>query len=330
MNEKSPYFLTDAQLAAEIERCEYCAEKPCKEGCPADCSPADFIMAVKVGEKSDYRRAAAVIMGSNPLGGVCGAVCPDRHCMKVCSRSEFDRSINIPAVQATIIQRAKEMGVMPEFEKPRPNGKRLAVVGGGPAGYGAAAVLMQKGYQVDIYEKDDRCGGMCTLIPGCRLDQAVLKSDLEFFRTLGEVAIHQQEVEDPKKLLDKGYDAVIVPTGLSVPIKLGIPGEELVSYGLDFLKNPAAYPAEGKCVAVVGGGGIAADVAEVAAEQGAKQVELFALEKMSELPMTAKELSGLLKLGVHVNGRVRVTSVAKKGKAIAGIKTLKVTLPDGV
>ena len=121
-------FLSDAQLKTEVDRCLYCAEKPCKEACPSDCSPADFIMAVKVGEKSDYRRAAALIMGNNPLGGVCGAVCPDRHCMKACARRLFDSPVNIPAVQAAIIKKANELGVMPEFAKPKPNGRKVALV----------------------------------------------------------------------------------------------------------------------------------------------------------------------------------------------------------
>src|ERR1035438_9175086 len=100
-------FLTDAQLRAELDRCLYCEEKPCQEACPAHCSPADFIMAARVGAKSDFRRSAAMIRGSNPLGGVCGVVCPDYFCMQACSRRTFDRAIEIPAVQAKIISKAK-------------------------------------------------------------------------------------------------------------------------------------------------------------------------------------------------------------------------------
>ncbi|MBU2637309.1 MAG: NAD(P)-binding protein, partial [Bacteroidetes bacterium] len=204
-------FLTDAQLRAEIEKCEFCEDKPCKEACPVDCSPADFIMAVKVGSRSDYRRSAALIMGSNPLGGVCGAVCPDTHCMKACVHRTFDSAVNIPAVQATIIEKAKEQKAMPEFEKFPLNGKKVAILGAGPAGIGAAAVLAQRGYTIDIFDKMKKPGGMCNLIPDSRLSPKVLKTEIDFFLTLGKIAF-----KDIKKIPVgmKGYDAVLNATGL--------------------------------------------------------------------------------------------------------------------
>src|SRR5512141_2061099 len=95
-------ILTDAQLRIEIDKCEFCAEKPCKAACPCDCSPADFIMAARLGAPSDFRRAAAQILAMNPMGGICGQVCPDRFCMAACSRARVDAPLNIPAIQATI------------------------------------------------------------------------------------------------------------------------------------------------------------------------------------------------------------------------------------
>ena len=118
-----PHFMTKKRLQVELLRCEYCEEKPCQNACPADCSPYDFIMAARMGNPSDLQRSAGEIMHSNPLGGVCGLVCPDRFCMAACSRKNFDGAINIPQVQATIVQMAKELGGIPRFSHPKPNGK---------------------------------------------------------------------------------------------------------------------------------------------------------------------------------------------------------------
>ena len=178
-------FLTDAQLKTEAERCLYCEEKPCKTACPADCSPADFIMAVRQMENSDFKRSAALIMGHNTFGGVCGAVCPDWFCVKACSRKLFDNPIQIPAVQAAVVQRAKELGVMPEFRQAKSKGKKVAVVGAGPAGFAAAGTLAQLGYKIDIFEKDKKAGGACNLIPEKRFPKEVLRTEIEFVKTLG-------------------------------------------------------------------------------------------------------------------------------------------------
>lgn len=325
---RSPFLLTDAQLAAEIERCEYCAEKPCRGACPADCSPADFIMAAKVGGRSDYARAAAMIMSANPLGGVCGGVCPDTHCMRACARATFDAPIDIPAVQATIIAKARALGVFPDFAQARPSGRRAAIVGGGPAGYGAAAVLAQHGYGVDVFESG-RAGGMAALIPGFRLDPDVLAGDLAFVASLGAVTVRHERGADPATLLAAGYDAVIVASGLDRPVELGIPGEHLAVKALEYLAEPEQTPVAGRRVAVIGGGAVAADCAETATARGASGVEMFALEKLSEMPLTAKELAGLLNAGIAVSGRVRVTAIVDEGGEVRGLETVKVELPAG-
>ena len=91
--------MTPAQLQTELLRCEYCEEKPCKQACPVNCSPFEFIMAARLGNPSDIRRSAGEIMHANPLGGVCGMVCPDTLCMAACTRKKFDGAINIPLVQ---------------------------------------------------------------------------------------------------------------------------------------------------------------------------------------------------------------------------------------
>ncbi|MEW6040846.1 MAG: FAD-dependent oxidoreductase [Elusimicrobiota bacterium] len=327
---KEKLFLTDAQLKNEFEKCEFCEEKPCKDGCPADCSAADFIMAARVFGASDIRRSAAQIMKNNPFGGVCGMVCPDRFCMAKCVHKKFDSAVNIPAVQTTIIKKAYDLGGIAEFTKPKSNGKKVAVVGSGPAGLGAASVLGSLGYKVDIYEKEDVAGGMCNLIPEYRLTREMLEGDIKFLTSLGDISIKlNSPAENPEALLKKGYDAVLVAVGLTEPIKLGVKNEDLTIVGLDYLRNPKKYKLSGK-VAVIGGGATAADCAVSAKLRGAAGVEMIALESIGEMPLTPREMNELLENGIEVTGRTKVTSIIKKGSKISGLETIKVALPKGV
>ena len=322
-------LMTHHQLQTELLRCEYCEEKPCKEACPVNCSPFDFIMAARQGNPSDIKRAAAEIMSSNPLGGVCGLVCPDRFCMAACSRKKFDGSINIPKVQATLVEMAKRLGGIPKFSTPAPNGKKVAVIGGGPAGLGVASVLGQLGYAVDIFENRDCLGGMMNLIPEQRLDRNVIESDIDFLLSLG--TIHAKtgvKVENVKSYMAQGYDAVCVTTGLWKPIELGIENEDLAIKMVDLLSNKQAFQFTGR-VAVIGGGATAVDCAITARERGASHVELFMLEKLSEMPLTPVERQELIDYDIEINGRTRVSRIRADGKDINGIETKKVDLLEG-
>jgi NADPH-dependent glutamate synthase beta subunit-like oxidoreductase/dihydroorotate dehydrogenase/Pyruvate/2-oxoacid:ferredoxin oxidoreductase delta subunit len=325
---KNDGSLTYAQLQAELNRCEYCEEKPCKEACPADCSPADFIMAARVGEKSDYRRAAALIMGSNPLGWVCGVVCPDYFCMKACSRRTFDRPIEIPAVQATVIKKANEVG-MAKFQRAEPNGKTIAVIGAGPAGLGAASVLLQDGYKVVIYEQQKRPGGAMNLIPDFRLNKQVVRADIAFLKSLGEVEFkHGKAVASPEELLAK-HDVVIVCAGLTEPIKLNIPGEELTLSWQMFLENQKKLKLKGKTVAVLGGGAVAADCATTAKLLGAASVELIYRRREQDMPLTHYERDMLLEHGVGITSCSRPLAVVHQGKRVTGLRLARMMLPPG-
>ncbi len=322
-------LLTDAQLRAEVERCLGCETRPCRGGCPVSCSPGDFLMAVRGGEPEDFRRAAAIVMRSNPLGGVCGMVCPDTHCMAECSRAALDAPIDIPAVQATIVARARELGVMPSFPVPvPPSGRRVAVVGGGPAGLGAAASLAQRGHVVTVFEPA-REGGMATSIPDFRLTREMLAADLAFVHSLGDVRPVTERVDDPWTLLEEGFDAVVVATGRGRPIRLGVPGEEAAVVGLELLAEPDRFGLEGRRVAVVGGGAVAVDCALVARRLGATSVELVALEALAELPLTEAERRAVEIAGVEVTGRTRVTAIRLEHGSVAGIETVRVRLPEG-
>lgn len=320
-------YLTDAQLMSEIRRCEYCATKPCKTACPCDCSPADFMMAASGGTKSDFQRAAGIILASNPLGGICGDVCPDHHCVAACSREKFDTAIQIPAVQATIIKKAREMGADPEFILPETNGIKIAIIGGGPAGIGTAVSLRQLGYSPEIFDADE-LGGQAALIPDARLDRGMLMADLMWVSEVFQIVHHKQSIAEPKTLLEQGYTAVVVAGGLNDPIRLNIPGDEKAIYGMEILKQPGCFLFKGKRVALVGGA-IAADQALTIAKAGAAHVEMITLETFAEMPLTEKEKEILIENGVLFSHRSRVAEIVNEAEHTVGIKMRKVILPRG-
>ncbi len=327
---KDIFFLTDAQLKNEILKCEYCEEKTCKNACPTNCSPADFIIAAKTGLPSDIRRSAGEIMKNNPLGGICGIVCPDKHCMASCSRKTFDGAVNIPAVQATIIAKAKELDVMPNFENTYANKKKVAIIGGGPTGLGAAAMLACKGYKIDILDKENKPGGFCNLIPDFRLPKDVLRTDIDFVLSLGNINIKcNYNVDEPMSLLEQNFNAVLVTPGLTGSLSLEIENEDLAIYGTDYLRNPQGYNIKGR-VAIIGGGATACDCALSIIEQGTNSVEMFMLENLEEMPLTEKEMKELIQSGTDVNGRIRIKSIIKRNGKINGIETIKVNLPKGM
>jgi len=266
-------------------------------------------------------------MEKNPFGGVCGLVCPDWFCMSGCVKNEWDRSLDIPSIQATIIDKAYELGVFPQFKKEKPNGEKIAVIGAGPAGLTAAAILAQKGYSVEVFEKDKVAGGTCNLIPDFRLPHNVLNRDIDFILSLGDIKIKTEtEINDIGKLLQDGYKAIIVAVGLQEPVRMGINNEELTVPGIHYLKEPNKFSVKNETVAIIGGGAVAADCAVVAKRKGAKRVIMFALEKMSEMPLAEKERNELIQEGIEIEGRIRVSEIIAKGNKIKGIKTVKVKL----
>ena len=316
-------FMSEGQFACQAERCEYCEDKPCMKACPVNCSPADFIMAAKQGEKSDIARAAAEIMTANPMGGVCGLICPNSYCQKACSHNALDGcAVEIPKMQAYVIAKAKKLGVMPKVSRDAAKGKTVGVIGGGPAGIAAAAVLSQRGYDVTIYDRCAKLGGALNLIPDERLPKDVLASDIEW--VLGATGVHVKTgASVTVDELSSKHDAVLVTVGRHTPYKLGIEGEDKALYGNAFL---AAQPKLSGRTVVIGGGAIAVDCALEALKLGACCVEMIANEKWSELPLTPNEKKHIEDAGIEVTGRTRVTKIIVKDGAIAGIETRRVRL----
>jgi len=174
------------------------------------------------------------------------------------------------------------------------------------------------GYSVSIFETQDKLGGMMNLIPDHRLNKGVVQSDIEFLLTLGDIRVNTgSNIEDPKHLLTQGYDAVCVTVGLWKPIELDIPNADLAIKMVDLLSHPESFDFDGR-VAVIGGGATAVDCAVTAKDRGAKHVELFMLEKLSEMPLTPVERQELIDFDVEVSSRIRISGIQKKGRSITG------------
>ena len=269
-----------------------------------------------------------MILGANPLGWVCGVVCPDYFCMKACSRRTFDRPIEIPAVQATVLKKANAAG-MAKFQRAPANGKTVGIIGGGPAGLGAAGVLAQCGYKVTVYEQQRKPGGMMNLIPDFRLKKQVVRADIGFLKSLGGIEFKAgKAVASPEGLIAK-HDAVVVCAGLAEPIKLNIPGEELALSWQAFLENQKKRKLKGKKVAVLGGGAVAVDCATTAKRLGATSVELIYRRRQQDMPLTQSERDTLLEHGVEIASCSKPLTVVRYGRRVTGLRLARMMLPAG-
>lgn len=299
-------------------------------------------MAARGGQPQDYSRAAASILEYNPLGHVCGVVCPDSFCMAACAREKFDAPVEIPAIQAAIIQLAREKNGIAVPEKPQLNGRKVAVVGAGPAGLAAAAYLGRKGYEVDLFDTSPEAGGACLQIPDFRFPKNSLQEDIKFILSLGAVSLRLgHTVSEPETLLGKGFDAVLVATGLPADGTLGITGEELAIQSAEYLTRAARkglgatsrapygatprapYGAAAR-VAVIGGGAIAADCAVTAKRSGASSVEVFVRRTIGDMPLTPFERAMLIEHGIDITTRTRILAMEKSADGKITLTTAKV------
>jgi NADPH-dependent glutamate synthase beta subunit-like oxidoreductase len=316
--------LTDDQLRAELARCQSCEARPCRAGCPASCSPGDFILAARAGDLAGLRRAAAHILGHDVLGGVCGAVCPEALCMARCARGAVDRPVEIPAIQAAIVRRARALGGLAAAPPPPASGQRVAIVGAGPAGLAAAATLARAGHAVHVFERARRAGGMARLIPRHRLDPGVLDADVAWALDQGDVRLALgRRVPLPRDLLSRGFAAVIVAAGLGEPAPLEVPGEARAVPWTRVLSRPP--PLRGRRVAVAGDGAVAVDCAEVALARGAAHVELLALRTVAELG--PEDRARLAAAGVRVTERVRIAALRRGRGGGTEVALRRVALP---
>ncbi|MCM1323879.1 MAG: FAD-dependent oxidoreductase [Acetobacter sp.] len=287
------------KIKNELTRCLGCKVMPCAKACPLGVSPHDFIAAAKTGKYAD---AAALIAAKNPLPQTCGLVCPDLFCQKACIRNRIDSAIEIPCIQAEVIKK----GGLPPLSLPQPNGKKAAIIGGGPAGLGALFKLITNGWHVDLFEKSNTLGGVARLIPEYRLPKTVLDTEIARLTTNNRVTIHlNSEITDFANLKTQ-YNGIILAIGEPNFRTLGIKGEEYCISYKEFLSNPEKYIASK--IAICGGGEVALDCALTATAQGSK-VEMFVRRRREDMRIMARDQKELDEKGVIVHALTSITAI---------------------
>jgi len=303
LNENKLLYLNRLQLREELKRCLNCSTQPCMSACPVNCNPREFI---RYALDEQWNDAVSTITRTNPMGQTCGLICPDKFCMKSCTRSGIDFPINIPRIQATILHNFRT-----PRETPRDielNGHRIAIVGAGPAGIAATETLVRRGFHVTLFEEREEIGGALCMIPPERLPHKVIEFDWAHIFDERLVSLNLNSViDDPTKLLDS-FDAVIVATGEPNGIPLNIPGEVLTVPYMDYLYHPENFPCKGN-VAVIGGGNVATDCALTAARAGATSVELFVRRRIADMRISQKEYLELIENKININAMMSPEAV---------------------
>jgi dihydropyrimidine dehydrogenase (NAD+) subunit PreT len=302
-------YLDTLQTKAEMEKCLQCPSKPCMHACPAYVSPKDFIAAAK---NNKWQEAAQLINEQNPMGEICGLICPDTFCVKACVRAKIDAPVNIPQLQASIMHKARIKNTPLQRNNAKPNGKKIAVIGSGPAGCAATAELLKNGFSVTVFEKDNFIGGALNLIPEARLPREIITYEWQHLTVNPLLKLKLNcPICDYSALLQKGFTGVVVAIGEQKPRSLGIDGEEFATLYTHYLAKPQQYITD-QPIAVIGGGAVAVDCAVTAKSQGAAHVEMFVRRGADNMRITSTERQSLLENAIEVTTMTRPLKIEKQ------------------
>lgn len=256
------------EITEKVNYCLNCKIKPCSQkGCPLNNNIPEFIQAVK---EEKYKEAYKILSQTTVLPGVCGKICPHtKQCQGSCVRGIKGEPVSIGEIEDYIFQKAVEeeynlKDVMEKEENQELTNKKVAIIGGGPAGLTCGAFLAKDGIDVTIYEKYDYLGGLLVHgIPEFRLSKQVVKETVNRILDLGIKVEYNKELGKNLSLeeLEKEYDAIFLSIGANKPAKMGVKGENLSGvYGGNELLEYNIHPNyEGKTVSVIGGGNVAMD-----------------------------------------------------------------------
>ena len=307
----------------EASRCLLCHDAPCSKGCPAGTDPAKFIRSLRF---RNVWGAAETVRENNPLAGCCANVCPyDNMCEKACSRTGIDKPINIGKLQRFLVEQEKAEGM--NFMRPEaPNGKKVACIGAGPSSLACARELALKGFDVTVFEANEKAGGMLTygIIPS-RLPQDLVDFDLETIEKAGVKFVfnHKVSMEEIAQMKNE-YDAVYVGVGLWKSKTVDVPGTDLdgVVNAIDFLKAARSGDANfklGENVVVIGGGDVAMDCVSTAKQLGATATIVYR-RTIEEAPANMEEVTAVQNMGVPIITQFAPEEIVGENGKVAGLK----------
>ncbi|MFH1995058.1 MAG: FAD-dependent oxidoreductase [Nitrospinota bacterium] len=275
---------------------------PCQSACPVGTEAGKYVTAIA---RSDYDEAARIASEPNPLAAICGVVCA-HPCEKSCRRGNIDEPVAIRALKRTALESGIQKALNRSSGK---EGKRIAIIGAGPAGLAAASELAKIGHQPVIFESSDRVGGMTAFgIPRYRLPMNVISENGKLILDNLSIELRTDVVIGRDILVNdllkrEGFSAVIAAVGAKLPRKIPLSGIDLqgVFQGIDFLMGVASekeYEIVGKKVVVIGGGNVAMDAARSAVRLGPAEVHLVCMESRAEMPADKLEIKEALEEGV--------------------------------
>ncbi|WP_035268559.1 NADH-quinone oxidoreductase subunit NuoF [Desulfitibacter alkalitolerans] len=330
------YFRHEYEAHIKDKYCEasVCAtmfNSPCQNTCPAG---IDIPIYVDLIAQQKYREAYEVMRNDNPLSVICGRVC-HHPCEGRCNRSKLDDSIAIRDLKRFATDALMPEG-LPVPEAAESNGKKVAIVGSGPAGLTAAYYLRKAGYEVTIFEALPVAGGMLRVgIPDYRLPADILQAEIKVIEDMGVEIKTGVAVGRDIKLseLKEAYSAVFLAVGAHKDQNMGVPGEHLkgVVSGVELLRdlNLGSGPdMKGKKIAVIGGGNVAMDVARSAIRKGAEEVHVIYRRTREDMPAMNEEIEDAIKEGVKISYLASPTRIIGKGGKVSRLECVQSQLGD--
>lgn len=299
---------------------------PCITKCPAHIPVQGYI---KLASQGKYTEALELIKKHNPLPAVCGRICP-RLCEEDCTRGGYDEAVAVDDIKKFIAEKdmASETRFIPT-KRHDYSDKKIAIIGSGPSGLTCAYDLALDGYNVTVFEKEKRLGGMLTLgIPSYRLEKNVLDAEIDVIREMGvkfETGVEIGKDVSLEDLRRKGFNAFYVAIGASSGRGLGIEGENAseVMHGVDFLKKTNLQENTGVSgkVIVIGGGNVAIDVARSSVRlEGVNKVDLYCLESRETMPAHEEEVSEALSEDIAVNNSWGPVRILHENGKVSGVE----------